>query len=146
MKLENILKIVILVIGVICAFFLIRILNAGDDAIEADAGLQGSLISPFLVIGYIVLGATIVIALLFTIINLLKTPSLLKTVLIAIGAFVAVVLASYFVSSGEETTIGDITLSGAKTKWVSAGLITFYVLIVIAGGLIAYTGIRKAIK
>jgi hypothetical protein len=146
MKLENILKIVILVIGAISAFFLIRILAAGDDAIKADVDLQSSLISPFLVIGYIVLGITIVLALLFTILNMLKKPSLLKTVMMAVGAFLAIIVVSFVLSKGEVTTIGDITLSESGTKWVSTGLITFYFLIVIAVGLIAYTGIRKAIK
>ncbi|UOB19037.1 hypothetical protein [Abyssalbus ytuae] len=147
MKLESILKIVILIVGAISAFFLVRILLAGEDAIKADVGLQDSLISPFIVIAYIVFVIAVVAALLFTILNLLKNPTLLKRALIGIGAFLVIIILSFVLAKGEVTTLNDgRTLSESGTKWVSTGLITFYFLIVIAIGLIAYTGIRKAIK
>lgn len=147
MKLENILKIVILVVAIISGYFFIRILMAGDDAIETDTGLQSSLISPFLVLAYIILALTLITALIFSIMNLLKNPVVLKRSLIGIGAFFAIVIVSYLLATGETTTLSDgQTLSESGTKWVSAGLTTFYFLIVIAVGLILATGIRKAIK
>jgi len=147
MKLENILKIVILVVAIISGYFFVRILMAGDDAIEMNPDLQGSLISPFLVVAYIVLAFTVIAALIFSIINLLSNPAVLKRSLIGIGAFLAIVIVSYLLATGETTTLSDgRVLSESGTKLVSAGLTTFYFLIVIAVGLILATGVRKAIK
>lgn len=146
MKLEKILKIVILLVGVICAFFAFRVLAAGDDALKADVGLQSSLVSPFLVVAYIVFAITTGVTLIFTVLNLFKTPALLKKALIGIGAFLVVIIISFVLAKSEVTTVGDVSLSASGTKWVGTGLFTFYFLIVIAVGLIAYTGIRKAIK
>lgn len=147
MELRNILRIVILIIALISAFFFIRILMAGDDAIETDIALQNSLISPFLVVAYIILVFTAITALIFTIMNLLKTPAVLKRSLIGIGAFLAIVILSFLLSKGEIITLADgRTFSESTTKFVSTGLFTFYFLIIIAGGLILVSGIKKAIK
>lgn len=147
MKLENILKIVILVVAIISGYFFVRILMAGDDAIETNPDLQNSLISPFLVVAYIILAFTLITAVIFSVMNLLKKPAVLKRSLIGIGAFLAIVIVSYLLATGETTTLADgQTLSESGTKWVSAGLTTFYFLIVIAVGLILATGIRKALK
>ncbi len=147
MKLENILKIVILIVAIICGYFFIRLFMVGDDAIETDKSLQDSIISPFLVVAYIILAFTVIVTLFFSIMNLLKNPAVLKRSLIGIGVFLAIVIVSYLLATGETTTLSDgQTLSESGTKWVSAGLTTFYFLIVIAVGLILATGIRKAIK
>lgn len=146
MKLEKILKIVILLVGVICAFMAFRVLAAGDDALKTDVDLQSSLISPFLVVAYIVFAITTGVTLIFTVLNLFKNPELLKKALIGIGAFIVIIVISFVLAKSEATVVGDVSLSASGTKWVGTGLITFYFLIVIAVGLIAYTGIRKAIK
>ena len=101
-KIFNIIKIVF---GVVGAILFIRILNAGDEAIEADAALQTSVLAPFMWVSYIILGVT-VLAVLFFAIKALFTGNIKKT-LLSLGGFILVIVISYAVSSGTETAMRD---------------------------------------
>ena len=145
---NKIVKIGVGVVGVIAIFFLIRIIGAGDDAIENDLDLQGSLVSPFMYIAYIVLAIIVAIVAFFSLKNIITRPAVLKSTLKNVGAFAVLAAIAYFAfAKGVETPLkdGDI-LSEGGSKLVGAGLYLFYFLLVAAIGLMLYTGIKKTIK
>ena len=87
MNLNKILKIVVAVIAVIGVFFLLRVLSAGDEEIKLDAGLQDSIVSPFITVSIIVLIATAAIALIFSLKNIASDSAKLKKTAISVVAF-----------------------------------------------------------
>ncbi len=145
MIIHKILKYLALVIGVIGLILLGRIIMAGDDAIEASAAEQQSLITPFIWLAYFVMAVIIVLVLFFVIKGLFRGN--IKNTLIAVGAFVLIVVIAYLVTDGSEIVMkdGDV-LSASGSHWVSAGLVVFYILAVIAVGAMVISGIRKLVK
>ena len=145
---NKIVKIGAGVVGVIAIFFLVRIIGAGDDAIENDLALQGSLVSPFMYIAYIVLAITVAIVAFFSLKNIATHPSVLMSTLKNVGAFVVLAAIAYFgFANGVETEMKDgEVLSEGGSKLVGAGLYLFYFLLIAAIGLMLYTGIKKTIK
>jgi hypothetical protein len=140
-KVINILKIIF---GVVGAILFVRILNAGDDAIEASADLQASVLAPYMTVSYIILGITVLAVLIFSI-RALFTGNVKKT-LISLGAFILVIVISYAVSSGTETALrdGDM-LSASGSRWVSTGLTAFYILAGLAVIAMLVSSVRKII-
>lgn len=145
MTIHKILKYLALVIGVIGLILLGRIVMAGDDAIEASAAQQQSLITPFIYLAYFVMAVIIILVLFFVIKGLFKGN--IKNTLISIGAFVLIVVIAYLVTDGSEIVMkdGDV-LSASGSHWVSAGLVVFYILAVVAVGAMVLSGIRKLVK
>lgn len=145
MTLHKILKYLALVIGVIGLILWARVLMAGDDAIESSADVQSSVVTPFLYVAYLVF-AIIVLLVGFFVIKGLFSGDIKKT-LIAIGAFLLVVVVAYLLTDGTETQLSDGTmLSADANHWVGAGLVTFYILAGIAILLMVLSGVRKLIK
>ncbi|MDT0691666.1 hypothetical protein RM549_17875 [Salegentibacter sp. F188] len=145
MTLHKILKYLALVIGVIGLILLGRIIMAGDDAIDASADLQSSLLDPFMWVAYLVLAVVLILVIIFVIAGLFRGN--IKNTLISIGAFAVIVIIAYLVTDGNEIVLkdGDI-LSASASHWVGAGLVTFYILAAIAVGAMVISGVRKLIK
>lgn len=128
--LNKILTVLKIVIGLIGAIFFVRILMADGNALEVDSELQNSLLSPFILLAYIILGLTVVITLVFSIVGVAKGN--IKKTLITIGAFAAVVIISFFSSTGKEIQTDEGVISAYASQWISAGLTIFYVLLAIS--------------
>ena len=87
MGLHKILKYVALGLGVIGMILLARIIFTGDDAIEASADVQSSVVDPYIFIAYVVLAVILVLVLVYVLKgifagNIKKTlmpPALTKT-------------------------------------------------------------------
>jgi hypothetical protein len=145
MKIQNIIKIISAVIGVLAAFFLLRIIGTGDDDIKMAATMGDfGAVSPLVELARIVLVLTVAITLIFTLRGLFSDLAKLKKAGIAIGLFLAVVFLSYALSDGVETPLKDgEMLSASDSKWVGTGIRTFYILAVLAIGLMLVSGARK---
>lgn len=145
MKIQNIVKIVSAIIGVLGAFFLLRIIGTGDDDIKMAATMGDfGAVSPLVELARIVLVLTVAITLIFTLRGLFSDLAKLKKAGIAIGLFLAVVFLSYALSDGVETPLKDgEMLSASGSKWVGTGIRTFYILAVLAIGLMLVSGARK---
>ena len=139
-KILTVLKIVIILIG---AIFFARILMADGNALEVDSELQNSLLSPFITLAYIVLGLTVVATLVFSIIGVAKGN--IKKTLLTIGAFAAIVVISFFSSTGKEIQTDEGVISAYASQWISAGLTIFYVLLAISILAIIASGVIKVI-
>lgn len=146
MDLQKLLKIVAIVIGVISIFFLGSILSSGDEAIKA--GESSGTVNIFMYVSYAVLALTVLIVLLFTILNLVSNTSGFKNTLIGIVAFVVLSLICYFgFANGVESPLKDGNMLSEKgSKLIGAGLYLFYFLALIAGVIMLGFGIKKMVK
>jgi len=148
MKVQNIIKIISAVIGLIAAFFLLRIITTGDEDIKMAASMGDfGAVSPLVELARIVLAITIVVTLLFTLRGLFSDFSKLKKAGISIGLFLLVVVVSYLLSEGVETPLKDgEVLSASGSRWVGTGIRTFYILSIVAIGLMLFSGVNKILK
>ncbi len=143
MNIQKIVKIIALIISLAALYFLIRIMVLGDEAIETDVANQGVL-SGFANLAYVVLGIAAVSAVLFSIVNLVSQPDKLKKALISLGVFALIVAVAWFLSSGEERILSDgTTLTAGQSQLVEAGIKAFYILSIVAVGLMLFFGIKK---
>lgn len=146
MNIQKIIKIVALLIGLVAVFFLVRVIMIGDDAIEADVANQG-IVSGFITLAMIVLAIATIAAVVFSLVNLVSNPDKLKRALIAVGAFALVIVIAWFLSTGVERTLEDGTLlTSGQSQLIEAGIKTFYILILLAGGLMLFYGVKKMLS
>ena len=148
MKIQNIIKIVSAIIGVLAAFFLLRIIGTGDDDIKMAASMGDfGAVSPLVELARIVLLITISVTLIFTLLGLFSDPAKLKKAAISVGLFSVVIVISYLISDGIETPLKDgEVLSASAARWVGAGIRTFYILAALAIGLMLFSGVTRIIK
>jgi hypothetical protein len=129
-NLSKILTLVSGLIGLIAFYFFIRIMMEGDEAIElmlADETISDNIVSPFISFAKFVLIATGLIAVVFSVLNLVKHPQVLKRSLIGLGALAVLLIVAYsFASDGAVTdSVGRILEqgeAGSVSKWVSTGI------------------------
>jgi hypothetical protein len=148
MNLQNIIKIVSGLLGVLGSVLLIRIMSLGDDQIKMDASMGDySSISPLINLALFILAIAVVVTLIFSIITLASDPKKLKKSLIASGLFLLVIAISYGVSEGVETPMkDDKILSASGSRLVGTGIVSFYILTVIAFGSMMFSSIKRIIK
>ena len=126
-KLSGILTIVAGLIGFVAFYFFVRIMMEGDEAIEAmlaDETISDNIVSPFISFAKFVLIATTLIAVVFSFINLIKHPDVLKRSLLGVGVMVVILVIAYsFADDGAVTDgVGKILPdgeAGSISKWVS---------------------------
>ena len=137
-KVSKILSLISGLIGLIAIYFLVRIIMEGDDAVKESLDLQNSLVSPFVQFAKVILIITTVIAVVFSLWNLVRQPKLLKKTLVSLAALAVLLLISYMMASDEATRnmSGNIIKDGeavSTSKWVSTGI--WYSMILGAIGL-----------
>ena len=126
-KVSKILSLVSGFIGLVAIFFLTRIIMEGDDAVKESLELQNSLVSPFVSFAKVILIITTVIAVVFSLWNLIKHPKLLKKTLASVGILAVLLIFAYAMSSDAAVTnmSGNIIKdgeAGSVSKWVSTGI------------------------
>ena len=148
MNLQNIIKIISALIGVISAVLLFRIIGMGDETIKMDASMGDfSSVSPLVNLALLVLGITVIVTLLFSLVGLASDVRKLKKALLSTGLFLAVVFISYALSTGVETPMKDgEVLSANGSRWVGAGLRSFYTLAIIAIAAMVFSGVKRIIN
>lgn len=148
MKIQNIIRIFSAIIGVLAAFFLLRIIGTGDDDIKMAATMGDfGAVSPLVELARIVLLITVSVTLIFTLLGLFSDPAKLKKAAISVGLFLVVIVISYLLSDGVETPLKDGEfLSASGSRWVGTGIRTFYILSIVAIGLMLFSGVTKILK
>jgi len=144
--LHKILKIVAAVLSLAGIVSLVRIIAAGDEAIET--GERSGLVEPMAYIAYIILGLVLLFVVVFVIKNLFTNTAGLKNTLIGVGAFVAVLIIAYVLSGGDarQYKLQEGMASDAQSTMVGAGLIAFYILLAIAAVAMLFSGAKKIIN
>ncbi len=146
MNIQKIIKIGALVIGLIAVFFLVRVIMIGDEAFETDAANHGVL-SGFVNLALVVLAIAAISAVLFSLVNLVSSPDKLKKSLISFGVFAVILILGYMMSSGEERLLNDgTTLTAAQSQMIEGAIKSFYILIMLAAGLMLFFGVKKMLS
>ena len=145
MTIQKISKIIVAILGLLGVIFLARIISAGDDAIKS--GEEAGLVDPMAYIAYVILGVILVLVVFFVLKNLFTNTKSLKSTLIGIGAFAAVIIISYVVSGGDPTPykLQDGIATEGQSHMVGTGLIAFYILLAIAAVSMTFSGVKKVI-
>ena len=146
MDLQKLLKIVAIVIGVISIYFMGDIISTGND--EIRAGESSGIVNMFMYVAYVILAIAVLIVLVFSVLNTASNSANLKNTLTGVAAFLVLALLCYFgFADGVETPLkdGDM-LSESGSKLIGAGLYLFYLLALIAGGIMLWFGIKKTVK
>ncbi|MDA9069889.1 hypothetical protein N9B67_00095 [Algibacter sp.] len=139
MGLHKILKIVAFALAIIGAIVALIII-AGDE--DTALSMSGNM----LLIAYAVLSIVLLLVLLFVIKGLFAGD--IKKTLMTVGAFAAVIIISYFISSGSDLDLQPFNDKGlgiteSISKNVGAGLNAFYILAVVAIGSMLFGGVKK---
>jgi len=148
-KISKILSIVTGIIGLVALYFLMMIIMEGDDAVKESVDLQNSLVSPYISFAKIVLYITAILAVGFSILNLVKNPQLLKKSLLSLVAL-GILLALAYGMADDGATInaaGNVVKDGEAgtiSKWVSTG-IWYSVILGGVGILIIFGGFIKSV-
>lgn len=148
MNLNNIVKIVCGIFGGIGAVLLLRIISTGDEEIKMAAAMGDfGTVSPLVSLSLFILGIIVVLTLVFSLANLASNSQKLKKSLIFIGLFGLVVALSFGLSTGVETPMKDgEVLSASGSRWVEAGLRTFFILTFVAVGAMLYSGVQRILN
>ena len=138
MGLHKILKIVGMLLSVVGAIFLAMIITKGDEVVKATgAGIDG-----FIYVAYLIFALVLFFVIIFGLKGLFSGN--IKNTLIVIGVFIAIVLISYILADGTPVELNEGgMLSESGSKWVGAGLYTFYILAFIAIGAMILSGFKK---
>ena len=148
MNLQKITNISVVLLAVLALIVLGVIITQGDEYIEMSA-MQGNFgaVSLMINLALLVLIVTVAMTLVFSVKNLVSEKSKMKKAGISIGSFLAVFVLAFVLSSGVETPLPDGgMLSATQSKLVEAGIRTFYLLTVIAGGIMVYFSVSKYFK
>lgn len=149
-KISKILTLVAGLIGLIGFYFFIRIVMIGDDVLETDATLQNSVLSPFIYFAQILLIITIIISVVFSAINLVKHPQVLKRTLIGVGALLVILVLAYsFADDGAVMSMGKVLPdgeAGSVSKWVSTGINYSTILGIIGFGAFLADFVKSLVK
>ena len=148
MNLQKITNISVVLLAVLALIVLGVIIGQGDDYIEMSA-MQGNFgaVSVMINLALFVLLVTVLMTLVFSMKNLFSEKSKLKKAGISIGSFLFVFIVAFVLSSGVETPMQDgKMLSALQSKFVEAGIRTFYLLTLIAGGIMVYFSVSKYFK
>lgn len=143
---RKILTIILAIVAVISIAFLAMIISTGDEAVKA--GESSGTVDIFMFVAYAILLITLIFVVIFTLKAIFTNPETLKSTVKSVGAFLLLALICYFVfADGVETPMKDgETLSAGESRLIGAGLYLFYALIIIAGGLMLFTGVKKMIR
>ena len=148
MNLQKIINLSVVLLAVSALVVLAVIIGQGDEYIEMSA-MQGNFgaVAVMINLALLVLLVTIAMTLVFSLKNLVSEKSKMKKAGISIGSFLLVFMVAFLLSSGVETPMQDgQTLSVMQSRLVESGIRTFYLLTLIAGGIMLYFSASKYFK
>ena len=148
MNLEKLTRIGCIALGVLGIIFLAIVFASGDDSIKmAAASGDYGVISPIIILSQITLFIAVTVTLVFSLRGIAKDKSKMKNALKSAGLFLIVVVIAFVLSSGVETPMRDgEVLSALGSKLVGTGIRVFFILSIIAVGLMVFPGSKKIFK
>ncbi|UZO81268.1 hypothetical protein NBT05_02045 [Aquimarina sp. ERC-38] len=156
MKISKILSYIVLALGAvgIALWFVMNSSistlmeeNGVSEARELPEDMAYGAVNPLYMLTLVVFVIAIIATLITVFSALAKNPGGLKNTLIGIVAFLVILGIGYVLAEGVETTMKDgEMLSATESKLVGAGLYSFYILAIIAIGMMIVSGVQKLIK
>ena len=132
MALHKIFKIIGIVLGLLGVLFMALLLSGNESSMDW-----------LIYTGYIVLAVVVVMVLLFVLKGVFEGD--IKKTLISVGVFAAIIIVSYVLADSTPMALPDDggMTSESGSKWVGTGLYTFYILAIVAVGLMVFSGFKK---
>ena len=148
MNLEKLTRIGCIALGVLGLIFLAIVFASGDDSIKmAAASGNYGVITPIIILSQITLLIAVIVTLIFSLRGIAKDKSKMKNALKSAGLFLIVVVIAFVLSDGVETPMRDgKVLSAIGSKLVGTGIRVFFILSIIAVGLMVFPGTKKIFK
>ena len=148
MNLEKLTRIGCIALGVLGLIFLAIVFASGDDSIKmAAASGNYGVITPIIILSQITLLIAVIVTLIFSLRGIAKDKSKMKNALKSAGLFLIVVVIAFVLSNGVETPMRDgKVLSALGSKLVGTGIRVFFILSIIAVGLMVFPGTKKIFK
>ena len=148
MNLEKLTRIGCIALGVLGLIFLAIVFASGDDSIKmAAASGNYGVITPIIILSQITLLIAVIVTLIFSLRGIAKDKSKMKNALKSAGLFLIVVVIAFVLSNGVETPMRDgKVLSAMGSKLVGTGIMVFFILSIIAVGLMVFPGTKKIFK
>jgi hypothetical protein len=148
MNLEKLTRIGCIALGVLGLIFLAIVFASGDDSIKmAAASGNYGVITPIIILSQITLLIAVIVTLIFSLRGIAKDKSKMKNALKSAGLFLIVVVIAFVLSNGVETPMRDgKVLSAIGSKLVGTGIRVFFILSIIAVGLMVFPGTKKIFK
>jgi len=148
MNLEKITRIGCIALGVLGLIFLALVFATGDDSIKMSAASGDyGVITPIIILSQIVLFIAVIVTLTFSLRGIAKDKSKMKNALKSMGLFLVVVVIAFVLSSGVETPMRDgKVLSAMGSRLVGTGIRVFFILSIVAVGLMVFPGTKKIFK
>ena len=148
MNLEKLTRIGCIALGVLGLIFLAIVFASGDDSIKmAAASGNYGVITPIILLSQITLFIAVIVTLVFSLRASAKDKSKMKNALKSAGLFLIVVVIAFVLSSGVETPMRDgKVLSAMGSRLVGTGIRVFFILSIVAVGLMVFPGTKKIFK
>ena len=148
MNLEKLTRIGCIALGVLGLIFLAIVFASGDDSIKmAAASGNYGVITQIIILSQITLLIAVIVTLIFSLRGIAKDKSKMKNALKSAGLFLIVVVIAFVLSDGVETPMRDgKVLSAMGSKLVGTGIRVFFILSIIAVGLMVFPGTKKIFK
>ena len=147
MKVSKILKFVSLIIALIAVYFFIQVSTNGDG-VEGDVDALNSAVNGYIGFTKILLIITGIIVVAFMILDIVKHPAKLKSMLIGLGAFLILLVVAYLIADSKEViTSTEIIKEGSDlSKYVGTGIKFSFILGGIAFAGFIFDSIKSLIK
>ena len=148
MNLEKLTRIGCIALGVLGLIFLAIVFASGDDSIKmAAASGNYGVITPIILLSQITLFIAVIVTLVFSLRAIAKDKSKMKNALKSAGLFLIVAVIAFVLSSGVETPMRDgKVLSAMGSRLVGTGIRVFFILSIVAVGLMVFPGTKKIFK
>lgn len=145
MNTNKLTRIGCIALGVLGILSLFLVFITGDDAIKFGDGVGA--IMPIILLGQLTLLIAVVITSIYALKGLMADKAKLKSSLTALGLFLGVFTIAFLLSKGVETPMRDgKVLSATGSKLVGTGIRVFYILTIIAVGLMVFSGKIRSFK
>ena len=145
---NKIARIGCIALGVLGVIFLFLVFMTGDEEIKMAASVgEYGVITPIILLSQLTLLIAIVVTLTFSFKGLMADKAKLKSSMMSFFLFLGVFIIAFLLSNGVETPMRDgKVLSAAGSKLVGTGIRVFYILSIVAVGLMVLSGRIRSLK
>jgi len=145
---NKIARIGCIALGVLGVIFLFLVFMTGDEEIKMAASVgEYGVITPIILLSQLTLLIAIVVTLTFSFKGLMADKAKLKSSMMSFLLFLGVFIIAFLLSNGVETPMRDgKVLSASGSKLVGTGIRVFYILSIVAVGLMVLSGRIRSLK
>ena len=145
---NKIARIGAIALGVLGVLSLFLVFMTGDEEIKMAASMgKYGVITPIILLSQLTLLIAVVVTLIFSFKGLMADKAQLKSSMMSLGLFLGVFVIAFLLSKGVETPMRDgKVLSATGSKLVGTGIRVFYILSIVAVGLMVLSGRIRSLK